>query len=182
MIWIALGVLVIGYAFWKGGSGHYGPPSWVCLRQEPNEWDWEDSLFYAFFTSVPVIIVVAVLAFLVGSMAYDVEPKEPYEIQVVAAKDGGSLVQGGFSIFAGYVDERPQYVYYYKTDDGGVAQNHVETEDTVIYEDQESRSYIVVHKTREGLDFFGVRPWRAVQYEIHVPAGSVKKEVEFDLE
>lgn len=100
---------------------------------------------------------------------------------VVAAKDGSS-VEGRFSIFAGYIDEDPYYFYYQQGADGGIRQGKIPAEGTVIYEDQESRSFIQKNTCPTEWRFWGRTGGCYTTYEIHVPKGSVKRDVEFDLE
>lgn len=122
----------------------------------------------------------AILGFLVGAFVYDADPYT-YTFDVVAANDGSS-VQGQFSIFGGYIEEVPYYFFYRENPDGGIYQGKIRANDTLIYEDQETRNFIEVTKCDDDLRLWGFTPTCEKTYEIHVPEGSVKRDVTFDLE
>lgn len=125
-------------------------------------------------------MLAILIALGVGSFVYD-EDTYTYTFPVVAAQDG-SNVQGRFSIFGGYIEEVPYYFFYRERPDGGIYQGKIKANSTLIYEDQETQNYIKVTKCHERLAFWGVTPNCDPSYEIHVPEGSVKRDVTFDLE
>lgn len=120
------------------------------------------------------------LSLVVGLSIYE-KDYDHTSFDVVAAKDGSSI-QGSFSIFSGFVDEEPYYFYYRQYSDGRIEQGKIPAGDTAIYEDQETHSYIEETKCDSHLWFWGLIDGCDPTYEIHVPAGSVRQDVEFDLE
>lgn len=134
----------------------------------------------AFIAAVVSVFAGLLLSVVVGEALY--EPEDvTYDFDVVTAKDG-SNVQGQFSIFGGYIEEVPYYFFYRENPDGGIYQGKIRANNTLIYEDQESRSFITVNKTVDHWGFWGVALGGDKDYEIHVPKGSVDREIEFDLE
>lgn len=102
----------------------------------------------------------------------------------IVTLDDGELTSGKFLVLTAFVGEDPVYVYY--TEDKGhdtVNQQTAPLHDTKVYEDQESKSYIIISKEKRhsgwwGNDFSGTD----YTYEIHVPPGTVKREFSLNLE
>lgn len=164
MVWIVLAVLVAIAAFLY----------WTF------NWDVADGVFFGCLAAAVSAPTVVALIDVVGEAAYDPVALPVERVEVIAAKDG-SQSSGNFSIFFGYVDEEPRYFYYYEKN-GGFVQGNVSVEDTTIYEDQESDSYLTIQKYKSELLAWGTRPVEDTRYEFHVPKGSVQRTVEFDLE
>lgn len=136
----------------------------------------------AFGTSIFIGGFVALfVSLLVGAFVYDAKYDE-YQFDVMAANDG-SVVQGRFGIFSGYIDEESYYFFYREYEDGRIEQGRIKESQTAIYQDQETDAFIKVRKD-EGFDLglWGIRPGYETRYEIHVPKGSVIEDVRFDLE
>lgn len=133
-----------------------------------------------FVTGIMSALVAFVIGLLAGTIAYDAEPRT-YTFPVVAAQDGSS-VHGRFSIFGGYIEEEPYYFFYREHADGGIYQGKIRANDTLIYEDQETQNYIEVSKCDTSMEFWGMSEGCETTYEIHVPEGSVDRDVNFDLE
>lgn len=125
-------------------------------------------------------VVAIVVALGVGAVVYDPEPYS-YEFDVLAAKDN-SVTQGHFGIFGGTIDEEQYYFFYREFADGRIEQGRIREDSTVIYQDQEARSFIKVTRSNSEAKFWGVILPTGPTYEIHVPPGSVIENVEFDLE
>lgn len=142
--------------------------------------DWFSGVFVFFGSAVVGGLVASIVSLLVGDFVYDKEPDQ-FTFDVKAAKDGSAL-EGRFSIFGGYINDEAYYFYYREYGDGSIKQGKIAADRTVIYEDQETRSYIEVTKYGQDLRLWGFNPGGDTTYEIHVPSGSVKQEVEFDLE
>lgn len=142
--------------------------------------DWEEGFICGGFALIIGGMLALILMLTVGYIAYDKEYYS-YTFDVMAAKDGSS-VQGQFGIFGGYIDEEAYYFFYRKYEDGRIEQGKIRADRTSIYQDQETRAFIEVTKTEDGLKFWGLPPGDEPRYEIHVPDGSVIQDVEFDLE
>lgn len=137
--------------------------------------------FVAFMCSGMIAGAAALfLSLLVGLNVYE-PATHSYSFDVVAAQDGSS-VEGRWSIFGGFINEESYYFFYREGSDGGIIQGKVLAANTRIYEDQETRNFIEVTKCNSFLGFWGMSDGCDPTYEIHVPEGSVKRDVEFDLE
>lgn len=124
--------------------------------------------------------IALILSLVVGLNLYEKDTYE-YSFDIVAAKDGSSM-HGSFSIFGGFIDEEPYYFFYRQYADGSIRQGKISADHTAIFEDQETRNYVEVTKCDSHLWFWGFVDGCDPSYEIHVPAGSVRQEIEFDLE
>lgn len=125
-------------------------------------------------------LAAMMISLVVGLNLYEKDTYS-YSFDLVAAKDG-SATEGRFSIFGGFINDESYYFFYREDADGGITQGKVLTRNTRIYEDQETRNFIEVTKCDSHLWFWGLIDGCEPTYEIHVPEGSVKRDVEFDLE
>lgn len=121
-----------------------------------------------------------ILMWAVGYFVYEPDHYS-YSFEVMAAKDG-SEINGQFGIFGGFIEEEPYYFFYRKYANGEIIQGKIRANSTSIYQDQETRAFIKVIKSRGHFNFWGLSPKDPTHYEIHVPEGSVTQDVEFDLE
>lgn len=164
MIWILAAVIITVWSF-------------IYYTITDDVWSGTGAgLVTAFVSGASAFALCAVL----GAVLYDPEPNV-YTFDVLAAKDGSST-EGHFGIFGGTIDEVQYYFFYRQFADGHIEQGKIREADTVIYEDQESRSYIQVSRADLDMEFWGINHSQGPDYEIHVPPGSVLPVVEFDLE
>lgn len=153
----------------------------LAVRQFRNSYDPYFEAFAAFIlTSLLGGLAAFLLSLGVGLNLYE-KDENTYAFDVVAAKDGSSI-EGGWSIFGGFVDDESYYFYYRQDADGGITQGKIRAANARIYEDQETRNYIEVTECDSHLWFWGLIDGCEPTYEIHVTEGSVKQDVEFDLE
>lgn len=150
------------------------------------DWDSRDPVDFfvgmipgAFFGAIVGLFVVLGLSF-TGS--YDITEERRYDL--VAAKDGAET-EGGFFLFAGYIDESLVYRFYYRQGDGGIKGGELDADYAVIYEDG-GNEYVIKAKGKSARWYrFGGAPnlnGYYARHEFHVPEGSVDRQVEFDLD
>lgn len=158
----------------------------IAIAVVSGAWAWRNTneVFEGIFTTVFVgifaFLAAVVLSQVIGSLVYDQDVRER-SFKVVAASDS-NLTEGQFSIFGGFIGETPYYFYYRQDVDGGIRQGRIPADNTVIFEDQETRPFIIVRTCPETMRFWGESSSCLPSYEIHAPKGSVDRSVEFNLE
>jgi hypothetical protein len=139
----------------------------------------DETFFGVMLGVIPGILAVFAVAALLNG-----DPREAdFSFDVVATRDG-STTEGSFFIFSGTVNEEFVYQFYRQDCDScPISHGYIPADHTVIYEDQETRGFIRVIKEESWFKAwsFGLAD-DPTFYEIHVPAGSVVRTHEFDLE
>ena len=115
---------------------------------------------------------------------------EKLTLVALAGNPGG--VSGIFFLASGVVNSNPTYVYYYQSKDGSIKLGVIAAEGTPVYEEDIQIPYIVRLIKEERYDvsgmkkiilplFFDVNSRKDGGYAFHVPKGTVKRNVNLDL-
>jgi len=128
-----------------------------------------------------LLILVAMFLFWCASPMVDLvdqlKDKQDYhaidrfdKIQIESLEYGQSI-RGYFVLGSGSVNGRDVYIYYTKNTDGGYIRNRVNSDDTIIYMDENESPYLIskyVETNRLHVQFIN-------SYELHVPNGTITK-------
>lgn len=134
---------------------------------------------------IGVWLISAVISFAVGlivtAIAASSVPASSYTAgsQPLAALSTGSETSGSFFLGSGTIDEEPSYTYIVQESDGALFLKSMSAEDVAVYEDA-SPSTATLSYEIEIVDnwWLHFRPFerRMVNYEFHIPAGSVTRD------
>jgi len=150
---------------------------------------WEnDKTFWSIFKGMSVGSLIGLLIGLTfGLIIYSVNidhtiPTKLWEKDIKSLGDNSS-VSGSFFLGCGTIDKRDYYYYYVKAKNGGWEQKRLETDLVTIFEDQDSTAYIRCNLIKISDDHWS-HNWAIKhheEYEIHIPAGSIKNSFDLDL-
>jgi len=99
-----------------------------------------------------------------------------FEVPIVSLTNTNEI-NGNFSLGSGYISTDRVYIYRYKTDDGGIKENHTYTPWTTIYETDSNfrvESYENLLKCK--YTFTTEHDKQRYSYKIYVPKNTVIQE------
>lgn len=163
---------------------------WVSVVKDQLLWDGLTvgtvamSLVLAVAAIIGSLLVGFLLALLAGVfMPWQLEEAE--RVPLVALRDNVGA-SGTFFLGTGSTDGKLTYFYYEQLPDGGYRASKADSEDAVIYEDDEEAPYVKTYKvdmTARGLDEW----WKWVgasttdRRDFHIPKGSLLRDYRLDL-
>lgn len=172
---------------------------WLVVRFQCAE-DTLDKVFKAFCAIMAgffaLLIWIALGVAIESFSIHEYRFGEYDKVELVAIINTQSL-EGSFGgnifLIAGRVESTPYYIFYFKTPEGGKKLSKLRAESATIYEEKRTDAYMAqikkkkVYATfdkRSGI-FFPVMPLSGLsetgEYAIHVPEGTIKRELNLDL-
>jgi len=148
---------------------------------------WAAAIFFFVMITVVAVMVCFGIGSMFGSMFNGMKIWKFKEIESeplisIRDKDGDiqGSISGGMFIFSGQVNSSPYYFYYTKNEDGSYQPGKVRADSSVrIFEEDTDSPRLVTKQTetdRWWVEVFGLCD-TATRYEIHVPKGTVRREM-----
>jgi hypothetical protein len=144
----------------------------------------ERTLFWGFLGLIVGLLSATVLAMAFGTNTENLQLVG--KTKLVAIAGVSSEINGTFILATGDVNSNQYYKFYYKLANGGYKFGKVSADNTTIYEDDGTDSYLEeINKINK---LSGLASWFTLpisedvtMYAIHVPKGTVKVEHKLDL-
>lgn len=120
------------------------------------------------------LIITLIFSLVFGLFAFSGFGTVTETSQEIYTLGDSSQANGCFMLGSGIINERPVYVYYYKTRDGGFRIDTVSSRATTIYQDENEHPYIKTITTK----YFGSYD----EISIHVPNNTIIQHYTLDSE
>lgn len=169
MIWLAIPVVIFGFALWE------------LVINDPLGDGFIDRFMMAMFAFV---IAVLAGAFSLGAgalvgLAFPAHPVKNSETPLVALRDKDGI-QGSFFLGSGHIEDKQYYFFYAQQPDGSFTPGKVEANRWVrVYEQERSDAILITYRWEANsrwAEWLSV-PVHAIgnSYDIHVPRGTVRR-------
>lgn len=144
------------------------------------QWDWQEGVVALITGAVVGTLCWGLFALLVagGIASFTGKTVEAQRFDTqLAALNTGNQVTGRFFLGSGMVKSGQTFTFVYDRGDGGYVLSEVPARDSVVYEDEQSNPHMTTIKYEtEPNEFwapFAIMQNRGVDYEFHIPEGSV---------
>lgn len=148
-------------------------------------------LMRAGYILVTISYFVAIMIYPKSVTEYKNEEKGYWTL--ISVTDGTGItgsVSGSSWYVKGSISEEPEYVYYYKKQDGGIKQGRIPADKTTIYYIEEGQLAYLERIITETYHSYNSRPHEKIKrsssfettYNLYVPKGSVIDVYEFDTQ